>query len=492
MKASRRYWWRETLVTLAWLLPLMLPYGFGLWWLYANGYALHWLGGVLLLSGLLGLLAALGRRRRVKAISVAGADIDAPGAERRAREGLQALAEEVGAEDVANARAVEALLRRILQVVAEAWNPGRSYAELRFTVPEALALLERLSRRLRVAVREDLPALEHVQLATALQLHGSLRPARKLWTLYRIGRFAVNPVGSLLLELRRGVMQAMTPVLLDTVKETAAALLVREVGECAILLYSGRLRRELESLETDAPEASPEIDPGPLTLLLGGAPNSGKSSLLNALSGRERAVADPLPRDDDLTVYALEHETAGELRILEAPGMQGVPGPDWLRQASRADAVIWVAAAHRADRRGDQEALRAFRSYFEKNTQRRRPPLLLVLTHADRLDPAREWAPPYNDRDGDRPKEQSMRAARQAACAALEIPPDRSALVLCETPADAWNLEEVWARLHAALPAARQTRLERLLTRRSLLEGVQDTAKTLPGLIRQMKARLQA
>jgi len=491
MKASTRFWWRETLVTLAWLLPLSLPYGFGLWWLYAHGYALHWLGGVLLLSALLWLLAAAGRRRRSKAVSIAQSDIDASGAERRAREALRALAEEAGPEDVASARAVEELLRRTLQVVAEAWNPGRSHAELRFTVPEALALMERLSRRLRVAVREDLPALEHVQLATALQLHGKLRPARKLWTLYRIGRFAVNPVGSLLLELRRGVMQALTPVLLDTVKETAAALLVREVGECAILLYSGRLRREMEALESDAPDSSPEIDPGPLTILLGGAPNSGKSSLLNALSGRERAVADALPRGDGLTAYALEHETAGELRILDGPGLQGVPSADWLRQASRADAVIWVAAAHRADRRSDQEALRAFRHFFEKNPRRRRPPLLLALTHADKLDPAREWAPPYDECKGTRPKERSMRAAREAACALLDISPDRSALVLCENPSDAWNLEELWARLHAALPAARQARLERILTRRGSLDGLRDTANSLPGLVRQIRGRMK-
>ena len=43
------------------------------------------------------------------------------------------------------------------------------------------------------------------------------------------------------------------------------------------------------------------------------------------------------------------------------------------------------------------------------------PPIVGVLTHVDLLSPAMEWAPPYDWLHPQRPKEQQMRQAVQAA-----------------------------------------------------------------------------
>lgn len=490
MRRRPRDWIPELLVALLWLLPVMVPYTAGLWWLYENHYLLSWLGAMLGVSALMMLFAHLVRRRE-HGVRVAGTDAHAAEAEQRAREALRRVVDEAGPADVESPAALEALVRRVLAAVAGVWNPKASHAELRFTLPEALTLAEHLTHRLRVAIREDLPSLQHVQVAHALQLNRGIKPALTLWRIYRAGRFILNPVGSLVLELHRGVLQSFTPLMVKSAKSKAAAVLARETGEAAILLYSGRFRREADRLESDSPVLNREPEAGPLTLLIAGQPNAGKSSLINALSGRARAVAGPLPREAGFPAYALEEETAGELALVDSPGLEGPPDNAWQREAARADLVVWVAAAHRADRAVDQRALQSLRERTGANFRERRSPILLVLTHVDRLDPAPEWSPPYDPYEGTRPKERAMRASRGAICASLDFPTEQAVPVMVRDPEEAWNLEDFWRAAYENLPAARQARLERLLTRRGRLEGVRDAVRTLPGVVKQLGSALR-
>jgi hypothetical protein len=78
-----------------------------------------------------------------------------------------------------------------------------------------------------------------------------------------------------------------------------------------------------------------------------------------------------------------------------------------------------------------------------------------------------------------------MRSSLLAACEALGLDADRAVPVMVESPASAWNLEALWWSIHQALPAARQSQLERMARRRSLLDGVRDGVRTLPGVLRQ-------
>jgi predicted GTPase len=484
------YWWREGLLALAWLLPLLVPYGAGLWWLYQENALLAWMGAM---AGISLILWGIGRlsRRRGSGVVMPAADVNAAEAERRAREGLSERMESVRAEDLANTRAVERLVRESLICVASAWHPGRKRAELRFTVPEGLALLEHLAGRLQIAIHEDLPALEQVKIAHVVGVQDHLRPARSLWNLYRAGRFLFNPVGATVVELRRGVLQAMTPLLMDSMKRTAGALLVREVGEAAILLYSGRL----STVDRDHPprmRTAPEVETGPLLVMLAGQANSGKSSVINALSGRDRAVTHSLPCAEGFQAYALEEETAGELLLVDSPGLPAVADKTWLREVSRADVILWVAAAHRADRQRDEEGMRALQKLFEQDTRRRRPPILGLLTHVDRLDPAREWDPPYDVARGERQKEQNMRTVRADLAQKLNLPLEAFVCMMTESPETAWNVEEFWKRLYQELPSAGQSRLERLIQHRSRVRGLRKVARTVPGMVRQARRLLKS
>jgi hypothetical protein len=108
---------------------------------------------------------------------------------------------------------------------------------------------------------------------------------------------------------------------------------------------------------------------------------------------------------------------------------------------------------------------------------------VLALTHADRLPPPREWAPPYA-MGGIRAKEQSFRAAMGAARAALDLPvavPVRS-----DSPEAAWNLDALRAALAAALPEARRRQLDRAMAPDSWSQVAAQTARSLPALGRRL------
>jgi hypothetical protein len=118
-------------------------------------------------------------------------------------------------------------------------------------------------------------------------------------------------------------------------------------------------------------------------------------------------------------------------------------------------------------------------------------PLVLVATHADRLDPPLEWSPPYTPSAGERPKEVSMRAALEAAAQALSIPTVRSVLVAVPPDEPPWNLDGLWTTIAAALPAARHKQLERGLSEEGWFKRVVDGVRTVPGALRQVGALIK-
>jgi hypothetical protein len=139
--------------------------------------------------------------------------------------------------------------------------------------------------------------------------------------------------------------------------------------------------------------------------------------------------------------------------------------------------------AHDIARGPDQRALAALRAAQAARPAEAATPVILALTHADRLPPPREWAPPY-DMGGVAPKVQSFRAAMGAARAALDI--DRAVILRADTPETAWNLEALHAALAAALPAARARQLDRAFAPPGWAGLAAGTLLRLPGLARRL------
>jgi predicted GTPase len=203
----------------------------------------------------------------------------------------------------------------------------------------------------------------------------------------------------------------------------------------------------------------------PLRILVAGQVNAGKSSLINALSEEIRAAADPLPSTASFPAYELVREGLPAALILDSPGVDGrSTDPQALaRVASDCDLIVWVANATRADRELDRVALDHVRRYFAERPDRRRPPMMLVLSHVDRLRPFQEWSPPYDLLGATSPKAQSIVAAVQAAGADLDLTPSHIVPACLASPPGLYNVDAVWAQIVSLIPEAQRAQLVRRL-----------------------------
>jgi predicted GTPase len=172
---------------------------------------------------------------------------------------------------------------------------------------------------------------------------------------------------------------------------------------------------QADAADTDAAEAVAQV-----TVTLLGQVKSGKSSLINALLGEERAHTDVLPATDAVTRYELKHEgIATRLVLLDTAGY-GNEGPaeDQLRAtedaARRSDVLLLVLHARNPARQPDRALLQALERWFAARPDLKVPPVLGVLTHIDLLSPALEWVPPYNWQQPQKPKERQIEQAVSA------------------------------------------------------------------------------
>jgi predicted GTPase len=209
---------------------------------------------------------------------------------------------------------------------------------------------------------------------------------------------------------------------------------VHRVGTYLIDLNSGRLRvgadRYREIMEGANPiaqdgapaDGSPQERPvDAVTIVLFGQSKMGKSSLINAFLGEQRAATSVLPETKDITRYELKNpDFPTPLVLLDTVGYsQAGPKEDQVRvtqnAARNADLLILVLHARNPARQADVDMLEALTKFFVNNPHLKKPPILGVLTHIDLLSPSLEWSPPYDWQDPKRPKEQQIAQAIAAA-----------------------------------------------------------------------------
>ena len=219
------------------------------------------------------------------------------------------------------------------------------------------------------------------------------------------------------------------------------------------------------------------LDPEPLRILVAGQARSGKSALINALVGFDALATDTSPVNEPLAVE-MALPDVGAVHLIEAPTEFDVGWETLIRDV---DLAVWVAASNRADRAADGRALNRLRAIADADARLKRTPVVLALTHADRLTPPMEWAPPYDIEGGERLKERNMRASREAAIEALDIPKVSCAVVAVGDPTQPWNLDSLRCAINANATTARQKRLERMTRSAGWKEAVLDTVRTVPG-----------
>jgi uncharacterized protein len=484
-----RRWWAALLVLVAAILPVLVLLPLGAAWLWQRGWLIWWLAaaaglGVACYAYVRWLRVQLRREQAQEEDSAvpddAGATISMPdpqwsGRDMAAWRAVTKVARGADGKIITDHRLMLDVARQTIEVVAAHYHPEQRDPVWRFTLPEILLLTERVSARVRQAMLANVPGSHLIRIGQIIRMwefkpaaERGARVVRGLAVVFRAARM-VNPVGALVAEVRGQLFSMAMGEAGDHLRGRGVRIWVEEVGRAAIDLYSGRMRIDQEEVNalaaaeglTRGVEKAPL--PGPLRVIVAGQVKVGKSSLVNALLEDVAAAVDILPLTAGFSAFELRREGLPEAILIDSPGLDDKDGISRLVDHIRdSDCVLWVVAAHRADRALDRAALDEMRARFHAEPQRIPPPVLVVVTHVDRLSPAREWSPPYNIDAPARAKELSIRAALDAIAGDLAVANTDLVPVRLDPP-PAYNVDVLWAELARRIDRARRSRALRIV-----------------------------
>lgn len=486
-----------------WLLlgaVVMVPYALlalaGLLWLHAQGFLWAWVAVSVLVSGA-GWLAGRWltqrmyhlRSQRAGVAAEVAADPRWSPAGQAAWADVEALAQRAEQQDLPLDRPEPLwnLLLEVLQAVARQFRPNEAQPELEIPVPHVLRTAERVARDLHQAFSENVPGAHILTLGDLMRLKRWAGTGKELYGLYRtvlrIVRFGMNPLSAVLSEARDAAAAQLYNASVDQIKRWAVGYCVRKAGYYAIQLYSGQLveDEELAAYRTPRSQADTRqfrqlrqaVEAEPLRIAVLGQVKAGKSSLINALLGRQEAIVDAAPQARGAQPFLFQpapQDTKLPAAVLvELPGYDAAPGSASPWEAVKphvvqSDLVVWVVAGHSASRLADRRLLDEMRAFFLSEPQRIPPPVVVAVTHIDRLRPWGEWSPPYDLAQSAGIKAQNIREALQAVRTDLGLGLEAPLVPVCTHPDRLYNVREgLWPAIVQAQPEAERARFQRVL-----------------------------
>ncbi|MBF0103231.1 MAG: 50S ribosome-binding GTPase [Desulfobacterales bacterium] len=349
------------------------------------------------------------------------------------------------------------ILKEVMQAVSKHFNPDIENAVLELKVPDLMHVIELLSRDLQVAFTENVPGSHIFTVNDVIRGHRMATRGKKLYDIYRIFSFGVNPVTSVVREMQRIASTEILDHSLTEAKQWLVNAYIKKIGYYAIELYSGQLvlhqdqlishttpdsRKDIIKIE----QREKELRSEPLRILVFGQVNSGKSSLINALFGEVKAMVDVLPETSQVVPYMLEREGIQRAIVLDTAGYESTDHvKDALesvrREILKIDLLILVCSAQTASRHADKQLLLELNDLFLKRRGIGLPPLIVALTHIDRLRPFRYWYPPYNISNPDTEKARNIKTSLETVASELEL--DSGQVVpICLKKGFEYNIEE--------------------------------------------------
>jgi predicted GTPase len=465
-----------TLVGLTLLLPMLSLVPLGSLWLWQNGYVLAWALVMLVLVSICFLF--LRRLIRPAREPVASEQPDDVGREtwnarqEQAWDDVKAFADSVDPARLTSRDAMLALGLETVERVARRMHPEHDDPLLRFTLPEAFAVISEASAGLRAFAETSLPFGERITVAQIMWVYRwrTIVPMiEKGYDIWRIVRL-LNPIAAATQELRERTTKQLYEMGREHIARRFAQAFVKEVGRAAVDLYGGSMRVSRARAERHVSEASASdrdrldrVAAEPVRILVAGQTGAGKSSLINRLTGTADAAVDIVPSTHRQVAYRLSRDGLPEALVIDTPGLEAEGDiPAIVAAAEDCDMLLWVSAAPRAARAMDRAALDAIAAAAAK-AGRHAPPRVLALTHVDGLRPFGDWTPPLNVDAPQTAKETSVRAAMDVVARELATPLSQMVPVRADTDETAYNIDALWAAITGALPQAKRSRLQRCL-----------------------------
>ncbi|HWG42779.1 MAG TPA: GTPase [Gemmataceae bacterium] len=353
------------------------------------------------------------------------------------------------------------------------YHPGAADPVSNLTVPEILTVIELAARDLAELVDRYVPGSHLLTIKDwrrAKQALDWYQPASNVyWAITAL--FSPLETGARFTASKLGLSQPWQMLQQNLLLWFYTAYIHR-LGTYLIELNSGRLRigaaryrellekpnqpgapakgRETPSLALRADNqtsSSPASSVKSVTIAVLGQVKAGKSSLINALLGEQRAVTDVLPATAGVERYELHPQgIPSHLVLLDTVGY-GHDGPkaDQLavthENARQADLILLVLHARNPARQADVQMLRELRDWFAAHPELKQPPLLAVATHIDLLSPSLEWSPPYDWRQPTRAKETNIQQALTVVWEHVS-PYAMGVVPVCTTPGKVYGINE--------------------------------------------------
>jgi len=382
----------------------------------------------------------------------------------------------------------------LVVAIAHIHHPEVKYPLLNIYVPQAYGLIRGTVDDMDQWMKKLSPVLNQVTVAQAYQgyeVYRKLEPsARKLGQVWDWAQWVLNPIVAVSKRASQPYHKQANQQLLLNLSQLLRESALRNLCRQAIALYSGTTLPASFGASTESSfspaktqtlreilsqaESAEVIAQKPLNILLVGRTGAGKSSLINTLFQAdlvqadlvqiERAAVDVLPSTDQIQSY--QWQADGETLVLwDTPGYEQVNRSDFREQvldyATKADLLLLVTPALDPALQMDVD--------FLKEMQALDLPALAIVSQVDRLRPLREWEPPYDWQEGDRPKEIAIREAVEYRAQLLGEFCDRVLpVVMGDSTADdsdrrAWGIEALSLALLAAIAPAKQLRLAHFL-----------------------------
>ncbi|HET6575524.1 MAG TPA: GTPase [Fimbriiglobus sp.] len=448
-----RYWFRIAVVALLALAPVVFLSGVGMYHLWDRGWSFtaYWPMALCWLAAYLLGRYWTRRRKPTETTSIPTPEYWTD-RDKRAWAIVEAHAAQVPAltaEQFGDLNRYASDAQELALQVARVYKPNAADPFGHLTLPEVLACGELVAHDLTALVNKYVPGSHLLTVGDLKRIRNTVDTASewypRLRNVYWIASAIFNPVktGLQVAATKAGLAPAFAGFQQNLMVWFYTAYL-KELGRHLIELNSGRLRvgakryQELMALHKEPPtnEASGGRQPPvsedqqgadaprspetpPVTLAIVGPVKAGKSSLVNALLGEQKAGTDVLPLTPGVTRYTLTQPDRPTFTLLDTAGFgnDGASEADVaaaVEAARLADVMLLVIPARSAARRPESEFLDRVRSALATLPNLKMPPVLVVLSHVDLLSPLMEWAPPYDWRAGTRPKEVQLREAVQA------------------------------------------------------------------------------